>query len=155
MTSWYDFASSAAASAYSTVESYSSAVLAATLSDDESSARPQKTLQLSDSITREGNQQTTLICRGQEIGILPTALSKLRALKVLDFSDNVLWEMPPRLLSLKGLEICTLSANHITTIPAEIGKMEALTELYLSFNRLTELPESIRHLVRLKVRRTL
>ena len=110
------------------------------------STRSQKTLPLNPTITREGNTQASLICRNQEIGILPPELGKLKALKLLDFSDNLIWELPINsLMNLSCLEGCYLSHNQLETVPREICYLTALETLYLSHNKIRSLPESIRY----------
>ena len=80
-----------------------------------------------------------IVLRSRSLGgEIPTELSELRELRVLDMSRNALMgEIPAELGKLKNLERLDLSYNYLSgDMPAELGKLSQLTYLVLGINNL-------------------
>jgi Leucine-rich repeat (LRR) protein len=69
----------------------------------------------------------------------------------LDYSDKKLKVFPPSLAKLKKLKKLTLSKNIITEIPAIIGELESLEELDLSRCNIETINEAIGKLKKLRI----
>lgn len=73
----------------------------------------------------------------------------LNQLKILDFSDNELQEIPDSLRFPSSLEHLQLSGNNIKNLPANFASLANLTYLDLSQNPLGEIPSAISSLAKL------
>lgn len=56
----------------------------------------------------------------------PPAVGKLRALQVLDLSDNRLAQVPAPVCSLAALCVLDLSGNRISALPPRLGDLQSL-----------------------------
>jgi internalin A len=74
---------------------------------------------------------------------VPTEIGGLKALTVLDLSDNQLTLLPSEISRLTELTTLDLSRNQLTTLPSEIGRLMALKELYLQQNPALGIPDSV------------
>lgn len=63
---------------------------------------------------------------------IPENISRLKNLRKLDLSDNLLTELPASLCRLENLEALILSDNQISILPSELGQLTKLTLLDLS-----------------------
>jgi Leucine-rich repeat (LRR) protein len=88
-------------------------------------------------------EKTILQADSQWIAFVPSALSKLKKLTLLDLSYNQITSLP--LLGKMGnLQTLNIHNNLLTSLPSDIGNLTKLNPvLNLSNNRLTSLPESI------------
>ncbi|KAL5122498.1 Plant intracellular Ras-group-related LRR protein 1 [Glycine soja] len=119
---------------------------------------------------RHGNPETAVSSRnhqnvdlsGSHSRILPQAFGKIRALVVLDLSQNQLWlwlllayniildvsmrlkqVIPDSIAGLKKLVELDVSSNVLESLPDSIGLLVNLKILNVSANKLIALPESI------------
>jgi internalin A len=67
----------------------------------------------------------------------------LKALTLLDLSNNQLTAVPKELGELKALTHLYLSNNQLTAVPKELGALKALTRLSLHNNQLTAVPKEL------------
>ncbi|XP_026180234.1 volume-regulated anion channel subunit LRRC8D [Mastacembelus armatus] len=74
---------------------------------------------------------------------VPDSVGVLRALEVLDLSNNQLRSLPPALFTLHRLCRLLLAGNLLEELPAEVKALQLLTELDLSGNRLENLPPAL------------
>ena len=82
---------------------------------------------------------------------VPSDLSKLEDLAVLDLSHNQLNEVPNNLEEVKSILVLNLGHNSITSIPNHLFiNLTDLVFLDLSCNKLEMLPPQLRRLVHLK-----
>ena len=92
-------------------------------------------------ITNSRGRVTVLWVAGNELrGTIPSGLSKLTELRVLDLSANfeLTGSIPSSLGNLRNLEGINLWANALTgSIPASLGSLVNLTKLSLGANSLT------------------
>lgn len=95
--------------------------------------------------------------RGLELTELPTEISKLEHLLILDIGynsesnkGNSIKSLPREIAQLTNLEILFLGYNQLSKLPKEIGQLTNLQSLYLNSNQLTELPKEIGQLTSLK-----
>jgi len=87
-------------------------------------------------------------------GTLPTSLSTLTELRVLELSFNQLnGSLPASLGDLQKLEVLALNGNDLQgSIPSSYGNMKNLIQLHLSSNKLDgNLPESLSNLAAIEV----
>ena len=97
-------------------------------------------------------REVSLIRRGL-VGEIPSELSELTELQVLNMSRNALMgEIPAELAELKNLERLILSYNYLSgEIPAELGGLSKLTGLGLDGNNLEgEIPAELVRLTSLR-----
>ena len=90
--------------------------------------------------TNRSGRVTQLILHGNRLsGPLPSVLSNVTNLEVLELSGNQLTgEIPRELGSLANLEFLSLQGNQLGgTIPTELGSPTNLEDLWLSDNRLS------------------
>jgi Leucine-rich repeat (LRR) protein len=107
-----------------------------------------------------GDSLVVLQLRNNQLQVLPSCLSGLTGLKVLDVSNNRLHTLEPlslplladlnlaqnalaempNLVGLKSLSRLVVSDNSLTRLPASLGQMPSLKQLVLDRNALTELP---------------
>jgi Leucine-rich repeat (LRR) protein len=71
-------------------------------------------------------------------GALQSQVGNLKALKVLNLSNNKFTGIPAEIGQLKDLEILDLSNNLITGLPSELGNLSNLKLLDLSGNDYSE-----------------
>lgn len=71
-------------------------------------------------------------------GALPSEIGKLKNLKVLNVSGNVMTGVPAEIGQLSKLEILDLSRNKLTGLPYELGNLKQLKILDLSGNDYSE-----------------
>ena len=95
-----------------------------------------------------------IVLRSRSLGgEIPTELSRLTELRVLDMSDNGLTgEIPAELGESENLERLDLSRNYLSgEMPAELGELSILTFLSLEANSLEgEIPPELRQLTDLE-----
>jgi internalin A len=82
---------------------------------------------------------------------LPSSISTLTNLKVLDLSDNQLSTLPLSISTLTNLKVLILWHNQLSTLPSSISTLTNLKELDLAVNQLSTLPSSISALTNLNV----
>ena len=86
-------------------------------------------------------------------GSIPSELSDLTRLHILDLSDNQLnGSIPPELGNLTGISILDLRDDRLTgSIPEELGNITHLSQLRLGYNQLTgAIPSSLGNLIELR-----
>ena len=89
----------------------------------------------------------SLTIKGTKISSLPTTLSSLTKLKVLDLSFNKLLEVPESLNQLISLEVLNLNNNLLQEIPTTIfTSLKNLKTLNFKNNSITKIPSQILHL---------
>ncbi|ESO01354.1 hypothetical protein HELRODRAFT_192304 [Helobdella robusta] len=81
------------------------------------------------------------------IKYLPSSMSLLKKLRILDLGNNLIEELPNVLGSLLNLEELLLDCNELSEIPPDIGKLKKLTQLDISENKIEVLPDGIGGLV--------
>ena len=126
---------------------------ACNLMDNEISVIPENIAGMGDSLV-------VMQLRNNKLQVLPSCLSGLTGLKVLDVSNNLIHTLEPLDLplladlnlarnqlkampDLSGLGALTrlvVSENALTTLPSSLGQMPNLKQLVLDRNALTELP---------------
>lgn len=74
---------------------------------------------------------------------LPIEIEKLVELIALNFSGNLLFQIPELMLNLPKLAVLDLSYNQITRIPDWIEKLGLLRDIKLNNNQLYTLPRTI------------
>ena len=82
-------------------------------------------------------------------GVIPSALSYLTSLKVVDFQQNALFGViPSELGNLGKLEVLDVSMNRLVqTIPTHLGRLTLLKKLSLAGNNLTgEIPSTLQNM---------
>lgn len=114
-----------------------------------------------DAIGGMGEELAVLELRNNKIRVIPSALSALSGLKVLDVSNNKVETMEevtlpnladlnlsknnlcamPNLSGLRSLARLALSDNALTELPASLGTMPSLRTLILDRNKLRSLPD--------------
>ncbi len=77
------------------------------------------------------------------IVIISEEIGKLKQLKVIDFTGNLINKLPKEIGNLSNLTQLFFGVNQITEIPKEIGNLTRLTILSLSSNILSTLPNEI------------
>jgi len=85
-------------------------------------------------------------------GTLPTAITGVTDLEVLDLYNNAIKGTIPDLSPLQNLQLLFLNRNRLEgTIPESLGELQNLTSLLLSFNRLTgKIPDALGELENLE-----
>lgn len=73
---------------------------------------------------------------GNEMQVLGFDASKLKKLRAIDLSQNLLSEIPPSLVECGALEFLNLNENPIEYFPADIGRLRSLRYLGVSGTRL-------------------
>jgi hypothetical protein len=81
--------------------------------------------------------------RNRGIRSLPSTVTHLPHLRVLDAGQNMLDSIPPEIGQLRDLSALYADRNMLWMVPASIGMLRNLRELDLSGNRLQSLPEPI------------
>jgi len=74
---------------------------------------------------------------------VPRAISQLQSLRELNLSGNLLTTLPEELFQLTQLSVLDLSINRLLCIPSYISQLTCLEDLLLSYNELSELPPEI------------
>jgi len=82
---------------------------------------------------------------------LPTDITNLSNLEVLDLSYNGLTQIPEEIYKWKKLKILLLAGNKITKLPKAIGQIKSLEAIYIDDNELDSLPDEIGNLLNLKI----
>jgi hypothetical protein len=77
---------------------------------------------------------------GNNIGVWPGQVEKVRGLKLLNVASNVLTEIPATIEQNFNLLHLDLSHNQIESIPAEIYKLRFLETLKISHNKISKFP---------------
>lgn len=75
---------------------------------------------------------------------IPAGIFKLRQLRLLDLSNNLLTELTNSIGDLVGLKVLRLANNSVEVIPATLGNLSLLEELNLAKNRIKILPREIK-----------
>ena len=95
-------------------------------------------------------EAVSLNLRKRNIRELPSIITKLAGLQILELSYNRLQSLPPHTIGkLRKLISFDLSYNQLTKLTLEIGQLANLTSLDLSNNRLSKLPMEISQLTNL------
>ena len=68
---------------------------------------------------------------------LPSSLSRLTKLRILNISCNDFEDLPQEILSLDNLEILGFSGTNLSGLPSKIGRLTKLTALYIRANKLS------------------
>jgi len=100
-------------------------------------------------ISRLENLQV-LDLRNNRLQKLPEEISQLKNLQRLDLSNNRLKQFPKKISDLKSLKYLNASWNQLEILPAEIFKLENLESLLASDNHIEVLPKEISKLKQLK-----
>lgn len=96
-------------------------------------------------IVKEGSKIVELSLKKMNIKELPSSISSLKDLRVLDLSFNELMELPDEICELKSLWELNLEGNKLIKLPRRIGDLPKLRKLNLLDNpKLDNLPASIR-----------
>uniref|UniRef100_A0A3B3WZY9 Uncharacterized protein n=1 Tax=Poecilia mexicana TaxID=48701 RepID=A0A3B3WZY9_9TELE len=82
---------------------------------------------------------------------LPPTVGVLRALELLDLSNNQLKSLPPALFTLHRLRRLLLAGNLLPELPSEVKALALLTELDLSGNRLESLTSDLFNCLELRI----
>lgn len=77
------------------------------------------------------------------LSVIHENISLLPHLDTLNFSDNKLSAIPSTIFRIPTLQTLQLNSNSISTIPSEISLLTNLTSLELKYNKLTTIPSSI------------
>jgi Leucine-rich repeat (LRR) protein len=84
-------------------------------------------------------------------GSIPAEIGQLSGLEILDLAYNGLSGEIPRGLGRLGLlRVLSLEHNALTGVPSGLGRLASLTSLDLSFNPIGELPDDLARLARLR-----
>lgn len=103
-------------------------------------------------LTPENYRRVTHIdAAGRDLSEVPDEISQLSGLHSLNLSRNNLATLSPGVLKLKKLRELQISRNIIQELPSELGNLAALEGLYASRNLIGEIPISISRLRRLRV----
>ena len=103
-----------------------------------------------------GATLTTLSVRKRALVELPEALGGLRALRVLDASENRVRALPEHASAHHGAmlpfpQVLDASENRLRALPDELGHLSELSELLLSSNDFSQLPSWLADLPQLHV----
>ncbi|MBB5284259.1 hypothetical protein HNQ92_002402 [Rhabdobacter roseus] len=85
------------------------------------------------------------------IELLPTELSKLSNLILLDVSHNKISDLRSKFFELQKLKTLIISKNKIKKIPKQIGRLSKLEKLFCSGNLIENLPIEIALLNKLRI----
>jgi hypothetical protein len=88
-------------------------------------------------------QLELLNLQGNNLDYIPTAISQLYNLRILDFSKNRLKKLPREIIQRSQLKRILLKNNQLSQLPVGISKLKNLEFLDLSDNQLTQLPEEL------------
>ncbi len=88
--------------------------------------------------------------RNYKIQTLPTALTRLSHLKILNLNDHVIEALPAEMGSLIHLEHFEMKDNLLQKLPESMGNCKALRWMDLKANELKSLPLSFNNLKRLE-----
>lgn len=88
--------------------------------------------------------------RNYKIKTLPTSLTRLGYLKILNLNDHVMEELPEEMGKLSSLEHFEMKDNLLQKLPESIGNCQALRWVDLKANELKHLPLSFNKLKRLE-----
>ncbi|OMP06409.1 Disease resistance protein [Corchorus olitorius] len=101
-------------------------------------------------LSKTENLQTLLLLSGNFVDIPDTIFSRLGHLRVLDFSQSGIHELPASFGALKHMRYLDLSRTYIRKIPESIGNLKYLKTLELSHcYNLEQLPETAPQLTKL------
>ena len=129
-------------------------------SQDDSSSKPSTTIKtylrrfdkwseiLDDTMLHES--AIILHCNNCKMVEIPKEISRFRALKELDFSNNNLTFLPETLADMENLEQIYILNNKLMNLPDQIGKLKKLHRIDAAYNMLTVLPESFAELTDLR-----
>lgn len=86
-----------------------------------------------------------LCVNSNKLVFLPSSISSLPNLRILDARLNCLRSLPKELENLIHLEILNISQNfqYLATLPHTIGLLTSLVELDVSYNKIKILPDSL------------
>ncbi len=96
------------------------------------------------------NGTTQLTLHNNSLRSLPTSLTLLPNLQILDLSYNKFFKAPEVLRKIPQLEDLNMDKNQLNCLPEWIGEMPQLQVLSLWGNNITKLPESFCKLTTLK-----
>jgi leucine-rich repeat protein SHOC2 len=85
----------------------------------------------------------TLVLRNRKMVTLPSEISKLHHLKVLNIGNNNLKNLPPEVGLLQNLTELNIENNLLTSIPKEIFQLKNLKKINLNHNSLNVFPAEI------------
>jgi Leucine-rich repeat (LRR) protein len=78
----------------------------------------------------------------KKLKILPSWITGLKTVKIINLSSNEFKKFPNELLSLRQLKEIDFWGNDLTYLPQNFGNLVQLKKLNLSANNLTRLPKS-------------
>jgi hypothetical protein len=84
------------------------------------------------------------------LSFIPKQIYKLKYLREVDFSNNIIDEIPESINRLKDLEFLDLSRNKIRKIPESVGDIKSLIFLDISLNEISQIPKSLLSIKSLK-----
>ena len=99
--------------------------------------------QLPDSVSMLTNLKT-LDCDECKLSKLPN-LERLKNITRLDFSSNLLEEIPESVSKLESLEMAFFNDNKIKFIPKSLGNLRKLKILLVAKNNINDIPQEFRH----------
>ncbi|XP_014236584.1 leucine-rich repeat and death domain-containing protein 1-like [Trichogramma pretiosum] len=79
------------------------------------------------------------------IALLPTKISHMLHLRVLDLSYNKLEDIPDSFESLTNLKSLNLKYNQLKDLPKSLRKLQRLKELDISGNKFTQMPHCVQY----------
>ncbi len=88
--------------------------------------------------------------RNYKIQTLPTALTRLRHLKILNLNDHVIEALPAEMGGLRSLEHFEMKDNLLQKLPESMGNCKGLRWVDLKANELKSLPLSFNNLNKLE-----
>lgn len=92
----------------------------------------------------------TVVFADNDFGRMPKEICQLTQLQKLYFKDGIK-EIPSDIINLKALKVLDLSDNQLTEIPDFLQNLFALEELYLAGNYIETLPKFLLHMPKLKL----
>ena len=97
------------------------------------------------------NSRLTELCLARNFfREIPTAVTKLKLLRLLDLSDNLVTNVSDDLRKLRALKTLNLRGNTISALPKAVTQLRHLVELNLGGNSLVSLPADMGDLKKLK-----
>ncbi len=93
---------------------------------------------------------TELFLRGCNLRSVPKDIKRLKNLRVLRLSHNLISELPDWIGELTKLESLNLSTNNLEEIPESIGALKSLKKLIIYANQLKIIPPSMSDLTSLE-----
>ena len=97
------------------------------------------------------NKSKQLLLSELKIDSLPSDISSLKQLEIIDLSFNNFTEIPPALRKLKNLRQLNLNGNKLSAVPDWISELVTIERLHLGANRIKGLPESLSNLDSLRI----